>query len=32
LMDRHRGSAEHNRDVDRNIIEGRQRGLAASRV
>src|SRR5262249_33159497 len=28
-MDRHRGSAEYNRDVDRNIIECRQRGLAA---
>jgi hypothetical protein len=29
LMDRHRGLAKHNRDVDRNIIESRQRGLAA---
>ena len=29
LMDRHRGSAKHDGDVDRDIVEGRQRGLAA---
>ena len=29
LMDRHRGSAKHDGDVDRDIIESRQRGLAA---
>jgi hypothetical protein len=28
LVDRHRGSAEHDGDVDRDIIQGRQRGLA----
>ena len=28
LMDRHRGSAKHDGDVDRDIIESRQRGLA----
>ena len=28
LMDRHRGSAKHDGDVDRDIVEGRQRGLA----
>ena len=29
LMDRHRASAEHDGDVDRDIVEGRQRGLAS---